>query len=84
MNSRISVDHPKIAPPDKASATLTEYLGYPIGPKLLRTLAKNGRVPSVWTGRCLLINIEKTIEYFENGDQTEEAAPAGKVRHVFA
>lgn len=52
----------RIAPPDKASCILRSN-GYPISAKCLRTWAKNGTIPAVWTGRKMLINIEKTVMY---------------------
>lgn len=54
----------KCAPPDKA-AEIIKNAGYPINAKLLRRWAKEGKYPAVWTGKRLLINIEKAIQFLE-------------------
>lgn len=54
----------KVAPPDKA-AEIINKAGYPINAKLLRRWAKEGKFPAVWTGKRLLINIEKAIRFIE-------------------
>ena len=60
----------RLAPPDRAAAILTE-IGYPVSGKTLRYWYKKGRIPGCDTGKRVLLNIEKIIEYFETGDPAE-------------
>lgn len=54
------------ASPDKAAAILRAE-GFPVNAKMLRTLYNQGHLPAIWTGRRLLIPLNKARELFENG-----------------
>ena len=83
METRTQVDmNLKVAPPEKASAILKAQ-GYPIDAKLLRRWYKAGKIPGCFTGKRVLLNIQRVIDYLETGDQPEEeTGPDGNVRHI--
>ena len=56
----------RVAPPDKA-AEILRIKGYPVTGKFLRRLYREGQLPGTWTGKRLLIPIEKAISLLENG-----------------
>ena len=73
---------PRVAPPDKAAALLRSQ-GYPVGAKALRKWHAEGKVPGVWSGRRLLLNIDGIVAYLEQGDQPAlDVAQSGPVRRV--
>jgi len=57
----------KVAPPDTA-AEILRGLGYPVSGKLLRKWYKMGVIPGVWTGKRVLLNIGRIVEYLSTGD----------------
>ena len=71
----------KIAPPDRAAAILTAK-GYPINAKLLRRLYKQGKIPGTFTGKRVLLPIDRVIDLLEHGEAIETPAQSGAIRRV--
>lgn len=80
-----ATNYPKIAPPDRASSILND-LGYPVGATTLRRWYKAGQIPGCFTGKRVLLNIDKIIEYLETGDQVanEPLCTSNGIRRVEA
>lgn len=57
----------------------------PVSVHLVRTLAKQGLVPSVQIGNRRLINFDALLDYLENPErpQPQLKVTSGEIRHIF-